>query len=246
MDLKLMGSRKSPAVQITVDYGYDIHSVECSKHDFAQISEGVVVTLKGPGFYWEGRRDQDWWIFNAGELGSLRVSTDGGGEVFIGCWRESNVHIDIGGKSTTVDHAPLSSKIDLKLLAAYRATEYRAVEIGVVMRVDESCSALLNEYAKRRTNSAAFITAWNPNSKPLAIEENGARNKALAVELQRQQLSFVNGEGVGASAWAEQSFLVFGVSMQEAQRLALAFGQNAFLFASADAIPRLVKTQTTE
>lgn len=75
--------------------------------------------------------------------------------------------------------------------------------------------------------SWAFLTAWNPGSILLTLEENKIRNSELIRELG----SFESIEGEGkAEDWKEESFLVFGIDLRNALELAKKFGQNAIVF----------------
>ena len=49
---------------LTVDYGYDIHSVEASRDDWERALAGERISFGGQGFYVEGVREDDYWSFN--------------------------------------------------------------------------------------------------------------------------------------------------------------------------------------
>ena len=72
---------KSGEVTITVDFGYDIHSLTISHRTYMRILKGVSLTLKGQGFYCEGEREQDYWAFNETDPGSLWVYTEEGRDI---------------------------------------------------------------------------------------------------------------------------------------------------------------------
>ncbi len=82
--MKLQRKFKSGAVTITVDYGYDIHSIRFSRRTYDRIKAGKPVTIKGQGFHWEGEFDQDEWCFNVDGPKAVTVTTYGGGTVFDG------------------------------------------------------------------------------------------------------------------------------------------------------------------
>lgn len=44
-----------PKHTITIDYGYDVHSVEVDEGTFAKIVAGEAVSIDGQGFLYEGR-----------------------------------------------------------------------------------------------------------------------------------------------------------------------------------------------
>ena len=71
-------------VRVTVDYGYDVHSISITEAVFAQIQAGQPVVIEGQGFPVEGVMEQDLWEFNYGAVGAVHVMTDEGREVFEG------------------------------------------------------------------------------------------------------------------------------------------------------------------
>ena len=83
--------------RITVDYGYDLHSLVLSFRTFRRIQAGAVLTLRGQGFFVEGVKEADSWSFNATSPGSIRVETDEGREVFDGSFGDEEVWVEIPG-----------------------------------------------------------------------------------------------------------------------------------------------------
>ena len=71
-------------VRLTVNYGYDIHSVEVPESTWLQIQGGEVVSVQGQGFSVEGEFSQDEWTFNGQGSGSLHVTAEGAFEIFVG------------------------------------------------------------------------------------------------------------------------------------------------------------------
>lgn len=71
-------------IRVTVDNGYDLHTISIAEATFGQIHAGKPVTLQGQGFPVEGVMEQDHWAFNYGTVGAVHVSTDTGREVFEG------------------------------------------------------------------------------------------------------------------------------------------------------------------
>jgi hypothetical protein len=52
-------------VRVTIDYGYDIHSVEMSDVTYAAIKSGQKMTVEGQGFVHEEDGElSDHWVFN--------------------------------------------------------------------------------------------------------------------------------------------------------------------------------------
>lgn len=83
--------------RITVDYGYDLHSLMLSRRTFRRIQAGAVLTLRGQGFFVEGVKEADSWIFNATSPGSIRVETEEGREIFDGSIGDEEVWVETPG-----------------------------------------------------------------------------------------------------------------------------------------------------
>ena len=131
-----------------------------------------------------------------------------------------------------------------RLEAAYRATDYvvEAPAGAFALHVDEPSAALAALHAQYRVQSSAFVSAWNPRSMPASTADNDAAHRRLLGLLQVAGYAVIEGWGRDRrGAWpAERSLLVLGIAAEQAQRLAADFGQNALLYAGADAIPRLL------
>lgn len=65
-----MTKHQNGRVRLTVNYGYDIHSVEVPASTWLQIQGGEAVTVQGQGFFIEGVESQDVWTFNSPEAGA--------------------------------------------------------------------------------------------------------------------------------------------------------------------------------
>ena len=90
------------------------------------------------------------------------------------------------------------------------------------------------------SESWAYITAYNPFSELLSDEENEKRNKELESKLTKFEI--FSGRGVGTDGtWSdEESFLVLGISRNDAMELGKKFEQNAILFGTIDDVPELI------
>lgn len=138
----------------------------------------------------------------------------------------------------------MPSKIPAGLIASYRAADYQAGagSAVVVLRIDQYSESLSQLLAASGQQCAVFITAYNPCSQP----QNLAANQAAHARL-RDELSYLTGqiiEGTGSDptgAWPpEQSLFALGVDLDKSKALGRQFGQNAVVWAGADAIPRLI------
>lgn len=134
------------------------------------------------------------------------------------------------------------SSIPPATLTAYLKTDYCVYgEPPFVLRIGVASKELSALYRQSNTDSAAFITACNPCSRPLAATENTARQADLAAELSQRGLYFLEGEGRHPTDdWVEPSYLVLGLSLDEAKALGNQFEQNAVVWCGADAVPELV------
>jgi hypothetical protein len=71
-------------VKLTVDYGYDIHSIIVPFTVVEQIAAGKRTTITGQGFPIEGGLENDEWAFNTLEANDLYITTDSTREIFSG------------------------------------------------------------------------------------------------------------------------------------------------------------------
>ncbi|TGL54218.1 DUF3293 domain-containing protein [Leptospira wolffii] len=113
------------------------------------------------------------------------------------------------------------------LRQAYLRTEYITYKPSFSIRVGRTHPDLDEFLSGKGVYSWAFLTAWNPGSILLTLEENKIRNSDLIRELG----SFESIEGEGkAEDWKEESFLVLGIDLRNALELSKKFGQNAIVF----------------
>ena len=131
-----------------------------------------------------------------------------------------------------------------RLLDLYRESTYRFCDDSgiVALRIGEPSAALQALMQSRGVASAAYLTAWNPGSEPLPFAANSRRNDRLRAELRSMGFEYLDGEG-GKDEWLEESYLVPGMSLQDAHDLAGRHGQAAFVFCERDGVPRLVVTE---
>ena len=136
-----------------------------------------------------------------------------------------------------------ASAIDPRTVQAYLETEYRVYgEPGFTLRVGQASADLLAAHKRQKADCSAFLTACNPFSEPFDEAANQARQAALAQELTRRSLVFLPGIGQHPSnEWpGEDSFLVFGLSLEAAKALGTRLEQNGLVWSGADAVPQLI------
>lgn len=135
------------------------------------------------------------------------------------------------------------SAIHPSTIQAYLETEYRVYgEPGFTLRVGQANADLLSAHKRQRVDCSAFLTACNPFSLSVDEADNMAKQAALAKELSRRSLVFLQGVGQHPSnEWpGEASFLVFGLTLEAAKALGSRFEQNGFVWSGTDAVPRLI------
>lgn len=111
----------------------------------------------------------------------------------------------------------------------------------LVMKIGEQNDGLRILFASFNVESAAFITAWNPGSRKLSVDENYDRQADLLAEIEKLRLNYFVGRGEHPNqSWYEESYLVLGITRTQADALAMQFDQNAYLFISMSGVPELV------
>lgn len=151
-----------------------------------------------------------------------------------------NYHVDIDQQLARRQALPTW------MIEAYRTTRFR-VHAGteVIELVAGQCSAPLDEWLLGvGAGSWAFITAWNPRSEQLSLEENTQRQKLLCQELEQEGLSWVREEGVSEDGqWREPSVLIANVAWAWAEALGMRYEQNAIVVGRPHSAAALLFTE---
>jgi hypothetical protein len=133
---------------------------------------------------------------------------------------------------------------DPDLDAAYRATDYRvehAPHGPFVIRVGEFSFDLEQLLFDEVEFDWAYLTACNPGSVPLPDEENFHRTMELRDVFRARWPRHYYGVSVGRDGtWREPSFLVLGMTEDQAVEVARRFGQNAVVVGRMAETARLV------
>jgi len=120
-----------------------------------------------------------------------------------------------------------------ELWNAYLATKYRAsTPIGeITIQIDKPHPELDLLLENHCVEQWAFITAWNPFSEELSLEENTVRHEQLVGKV--RELGYIAFEGAGIpenTNWQpETSLLILGVGENMAIDVGIEFGQNAIV-----------------
>lgn len=137
-----------------------------------------------------------------------------------------------------------SCNIDQHLLNAYQQTIYQVIDPPISIKtgvVNLVLDAFLRE---NDATSWAFITAWNPKSQLLSIQENNQRQKELTQMVKKAGFTYFMGEGIGNDpTWTpEESLFILNISKAKAMEFARYFDQNAIVFGVQNESPQLIIT----
>ena len=111
------------------------------------------------------------------------------------------------------------------------------------IKVDEKTPSKINDLIGN--NTAVILTAWNPRSQVFSLAENKSRNNYLKSALIKNDYSFYDaiGQGNNSSWQAEESFFITGISKEETEKLAVEYGQNAYVLLESKKPASLVFTR---
>lgn len=128
-----------------------------------------------------------------------------------------------------------------ELIEAYKSTRYEVEDGGQVfiLSIGSSSMELVTLYEKYGVDSCAFITAYNPYSKPCSVANNASNQSKLAEKL--AAYAVLRGSGKDpADVWpAEPGFLILGISAADAVVIGKTFQQNAIIVCGVDGVPAL-------
>lgn len=133
--------------------------------------------------------------------------------------------------------------IPRETIQAYLETHYHLHgSMPTTLKIGQHNPTLAAIYAAKHVSTSAFITACNPFSQSLDASANARRQEALARDIEQRGASCIEGIGEHPSnKWpGEPSFLIFGLSLDEARTLGANHGQNAIVWCGEDAVPQLV------
>ncbi len=119
---------------------------------------------------------------------------------------------------------------DASLERAYRETAYqvRLVRGGrATIRIGQILPEALQVLAADA--GWAFLTAWNPGSRPCDRLANRRAQRALLQALAADGWSWRPAIGAGREGWHEPSLWIPGLPSSEAEKLARRFGQCAWV-----------------
>lgn len=135
------------------------------------------------------------------------------------------------------------SEIPRHVIQAYLEAHYHVHgNAPTTLKVGEADASLAALHEAAGVACSVFITACNPFSEKVGDALNVERQQAFAHVLRQRGLSFIDGLGQHpTNGWAgEASFLVLGLTLEDARALGTQHGQNAIIWSGADAVPQLI------
>jgi hypothetical protein len=136
--------------------------------------------------------------------------------------------------------------MDEALHAAFRGTRYcfESPEGALALKVDTRDDALRALLRNQHADSAAVLTAFNPQGKRRDHSVNLAAQAQLRRDLRAAGFMLLPGRNEDpAREWVEESLLVIGIDIAAARSQAARHDQLAFLWIdAASATPRLIET----
>lgn len=135
------------------------------------------------------------------------------------------------------------SCIDAATLKAYRETEYGVEDdTPFFLTIGRFSEPLARLHARHGVDCSAYLTACNPFGRLVDAQLNVRRQQQLAGDLRDMNRLFLCGAGRHpAGTWPpESSFLVLGLTRDEARVLGNKYEQNAVVCCGPRAVPRLV------
>ena len=126
---------------------------------------------------------------------------------------------------------------------AYLRTSYCArTPLGLIrLRIGKASVELDKLLGNFGARAWAYVTAYNPASRPLPRDENERRHGELVRHVRSLGKKFFDGEGIPDDGrWQiEASLLILDIAEEQATRLGTDFGQNAIVVGTLGGVPRL-------
>ena len=120
--------------------------------------------------------------------------------------------------------------ISKELLAGYQATCYSILNPKIYIYLDKENKELQTFLIEQNFHSWCFITAWNPFSRALTLDENTSLNKKLESDLNNYIVFPAEGKDTLGDWPPEISFFVANISKEQAIFLGKKYEQNAIVY----------------
>ena len=130
--------------------------------------------------------------------------------------------------------------ISKELLEGYQATCYSILNPNIDIYLSKENEVLQSFLKEQHFDSWCFITACNPFSKALSLEENNALNKKLEADLSIYTIFPAAGKDTLGDWPPEISFFVGNISKKQALFLGKKYEQNAIVFGDIITLATLI------
>tara|TARA_Y100001934_G_C12383375_1_gene794000 strand:- start:3415 stop:3840 length:426 start_codon:yes stop_codon:yes gene_type:complete len=132
--------------------------------------------------------------------------------------------------------------ISEELTEAYIKTHYIVLhEKQFTLRIGKRSNNLLEIFKEQGVNCGAFVTACNPYSRIVSPEINTKLLSELYSILSNDYMVISGIAKDPESKWPlEKSFMVLGISMEDAMNIGRSFNQNALVWCGMNTIPKLL------
>ena len=130
--------------------------------------------------------------------------------------------------------------ISKELLAGYQATCYSILNPKIDIYLDKENEAFQSFLKDQHIERWCFITAWNPFSKALTLDENISLNKVLEADLKNYTVFPAEGKDTLGDWPPEISFFVANISKKQANFLGKKYEQNAIVYGEVEKIDKLI------
>jgi hypothetical protein len=130
-----------------------------------------------------------------------------------------------------------------ELIEAYKETDFNIYEPQITINVGKVNQELDQLLTTHNCIDWAYITAWNPYSEITDAKLNEQNNNQLRNDL--IGYTVFDGEGVGSDpSWEpEKSFLILGISLDDAVLIGKKYRQNAIVAGEVNEAPQLIWIQ---
>ncbi len=130
--------------------------------------------------------------------------------------------------------------ISKELLLGYEATCYSILNPKIDIYLTKENEALQSFLKEHHFNSWGFITAWNPFSNALSLENNQRLNSLLEQDLTNYVVFPAEGKDTIGNWPPEISFFVAGITKEEAIDLGKKYKQNAIVYGEINSPAELI------
>ncbi len=130
--------------------------------------------------------------------------------------------------------------ISKELLVGYQATCYSILNPKIDIYLDRENVVFQSFLKDQHIESWCFITAWNPFSKALTLDENISLNKELEADLKNYTVFPAEGKDTLGNWPPEISFFVANISKEQANFLGKKYEQNAIVYGEVKKMSELI------